>query len=86
MSVQSRVGWVFQPLSVNVGSIARWMLVNTIGLFLREWAQRHWTYPLVVFLHENLEGRLAREGVGRVFLRLSLVAVPFPEAFASGRL
>ena len=23
-SIQSRVGWVFQPLSVNVGSIARW--------------------------------------------------------------
>ena len=35
-------------------------------------------------LHENSEGRLAREGVGRVFLPLSLVAVPFPEAFASG--
>ena len=29
------------------------------------------------FLHENSEGRLAREGVGRVFLPLSLVAVPF---------
>ena len=44
MSIQSRVGCVFQPLSVNVGSIARWMLVNTTDLFLKEWAQRNWSY------------------------------------------
>ena len=39
-------------------------------------------YPLV--LHVNLEGWLAREGVGRVFLPLPLVAMPFPEFSTSG--
>ena len=32
----------------------------------------------------NLEGWLAREGVGRVFLPLPLVAMPFPEFSTSG--
>ena len=39
-----------------------------------------------LFLHENSYGWLARERVGRRFLPLSLVAVPLPDAVASGTL
>ena len=60
---------MFQPLSVNVGRIARWMLVNTIGLFFERLGTETLDLPTGGFiLHENSEGRLAREGVGRVFL------------------
>ena len=47
MSIQSRVGWVFQPLSVNVGSIARWMLVNTTDLFFERMGTEKLVLPLV---------------------------------------
>ena len=54
-------------------------------LFLKDWTQRHWTYPLVVLFCMRIQkaGWHERE-LGGCFSSLSLVAVPFPEAFASG--
>ena len=75
MNVQSRVGWGFRPLSVNAGMIAGWTLAKLSGLLKRMGTETQLTH-YGPFLHENSDGWLARERVGRRFLPLSLVAAP----------